>query len=182
MTSSPSIEIYPATVLNNPEELRDVLLSAVVNPLTREPVMDEIEDILALVPTTDAEMAKKYTVVAKRAGQDAIIGMMSLKEPDKVIRSFATGSNPVEITNAYASSRQRGIGSALLSHLEDKAQQDGRSEIVLVSGPRFRLSGWPFWRRKYGEPVGIAEHYFEGAYDGMVWRKSLALADRKVPH
>lgn len=169
---SPSVDIYPATALESPEQLRHVLLSAVVNPITKEPVLDEIEKILASVPRTEADMAKKYTVVAK-AGDTAIVGMMSLQEPDEVMRSFVTGENPTEITNAYVFTRGAGVGRTLVRHLEHKAQTDGHSEIVLVSGPRFRWSGWPFWRKLYGEPVGVAERYFDSTYDGMVWRKDL---------
>jgi GNAT superfamily N-acetyltransferase len=168
-----SIEIYPATSLDDPEELRQVLMSAVVDPTTKEPVLDEIEEILASVPTTETGMAKKYTVFAK-AGKTAIVGMMSLKEPDEVMRRFTMGANPTEITNAYVSIRGAGVGRALVNHLEGKASADGHSEIVLVSGPRFRWSGWPFWRKMYGESIGVAERYFENTYDGMVWRKTLA--------
>jgi hypothetical protein len=174
MTNTPSFDIYPATVLDSPEQLRDVLMSTVVNPITREPVVDEIEDILATLPIAEETMANKYSVVALGTGSRAVLGTMSLIEPDAVMRSFAPGDDPIEITNAYVGQRKSGIGSALVRHLEAKARTDGHSDIVLVSGPRFRRSGWPFWRKMYGEPAGVAELYFENTYDGMVWHKALA--------
>jgi GNAT superfamily N-acetyltransferase len=170
---SPSIDIYPATVLDSPEQLRDVLMHTVIDSATKLPARDEIEDILASVPRIETDMAKKYTLVARASGDAAVLGMMSLQEPDEVISGFALGEKPIEITNAYVLMRGQGIGRKLVEQLEHKALSENRSEIVLVSGPRFKESGWPFWRHLYGEPVGVAKNYFEGAYDGMVWRKSL---------
>lgn len=168
-----SFDIYPATSLDSPEQLRVVLRSTVIDRETEYPALEEIDEILASIPKTDKEMMHKYTVIARGAGNGAVLGMMSLKEPDAIISSFALSANPIEITNAYVGERQSGIGSALVKHLESKARTDGRTEVVLVSGPRFEFSGWPFWQKMYGEHVGVAERYFEGTYDGRVWRKSL---------
>lgn len=173
----PSVDIYPATVLSSPEELQAVLDSAYRDPVTHEvpsDAVDEINEILSLVPETDTELAERYCAVAKASGSASVLGMMTLKHPDEVMRSFAQSENPIELTDAYTLHRRTGAGSALVNHMEQVARERGHTEIVLVSGPRFRPTGWPFWTKLYGEPAGIAERYFEGIYDGAVWRKSLA--------
>jgi hypothetical protein len=175
----PSMDIYPATALNSPKELQEVLNSAFCDPSTNEvpfDAIDEINEILSLVPKTKAELAERYCAIAKASGSMSVIGMMTLKQPDKVMRSFAQSKNPVELTDAYTLKRKTGVGSTLVYHMEQTARERGHTEIVLVSGPRFRWSGWPFWTKLYGESVGVAERYFENTYDGQVWRKSLTVA------
>lgn len=174
--TNPEIDIYPATAISSPEELREVLNSAIINPITREPVVEDIEEVIASVPRSEAELAEKYCAVARDKNTSQILGMMSLKNPDDVIRDFALTESPVEVTDAYALRVGTGVGSLLLSHLEEVARQRGHTEIVLVSGPRYMTRGWKFWTKLYGEPVGVAEKYFEDKYNGKVWRKELTSA------
>ncbi|MBW4061963.1 hypothetical protein HJC99_05325 [Candidatus Saccharibacteria bacterium] len=175
MTSD--IEICDLFTIHNPREsLLPVLISAIRNPPTDEVAMDEITEVLAAILSYRNQPSQGYCVVAKQPGSQVLLGVMTLKPPDKIIRGFARSENPIELTDAYVLTRRTGIGRALVAHMENKARADGHTEIVLVSGPRFRWSGWPFWRRLYGRPVGIAERYFndaEGEYDGSVWRKPL---------
>lgn len=100
---------------------------------------------------------------------------MGLQVPGETMRAFASSANPAEIINAYvsASQRGRGIGSALLRGMEQTAKDEGYSELIVNSGPRYQLSGWPFWQRMYGEPVALAEDYYGPRFHAAVWRKSL---------
>ena len=176
MSFMSSVDIYPATALDSTLELQAVLNSAYRDPYTNEipaDAVDEINEILSLVPKTEAELAERYCAIARISGGATVLGMMSLKNPDDVIRSFAKSDNPIELTDAYTLTRRAGIGAALVGHVEQVARERGHTEIVLVSGPRFQPTGWPFWTKLYGEPVGTAYQYFENTYDGRVWRKSL---------
>lgn len=171
--AAPGLDIYPATTLDSPEQLRAVLNSAVTDPFTREPAVDDIEAILAAVPRSAADLVERYCAVARDPTTAQVLGMMTLKHPDGIMRSFAVTDNPVEIDDAYALTMRSGIGTALVEHVESVARDRGHTELVLVSGPRFMTRGWHFWTKLYGEPVGTASNYFEGTYDGKVWRKPL---------
>lgn len=175
MVSPQSFEIIPATELPDAELLRPVLESAVRNPITREIVYEDVEDILASVPRSDEDMDRKYTIVAWSLETPKALGMMSLMMPDTVMRAFAQTPHPIELTNAYVLDDVRGggLGRTLVQHLEDRAIDQGHTEIVLNSGPRFRFSGWPFWQKMYGEPVGVAKDYYGPRFDAPVWRKML---------
>jgi GNAT superfamily N-acetyltransferase len=154
--------------------LRQVLESAVVNPVTKEPVSDEIEELLLRYKDIlDGDSEEQYFVAHDSQGQP--IGVMGLAPPDAEIRSFTTTDNPIEIVNAYILSAKRGVGvgSHLVRHLEMIASLNGYTEVVLNSGPRYRWSGWPFWTRMFGEPIGIAEKYYDGEWDAMVWHHEL---------
>ena len=172
----PDFELVPATALDDAELLRPVLESAVRNPFTGEIVYEDVNSILGSVPRSQEDMERKYTVVAWSNDEAKALGMMSLMQPDSVMRSFALGSNPIELTNAYVLNTVRGLnlGRTLVRHLEERAQEQGHTEIILNSGPRFRPTGWPFWRRMYGEPVGIAEDYYGPGLSAPVWRKPLS--------
>lgn len=90
--------------------------------------------------------------------------MMGLQTPGETMKSFAVTDNPAEIINAYVAYDQRGMGTgrSLVKHLEELASQKGYKEVILNSGPRYMRSGWPFWRRIYGEPAGVAKNFYDG--------------------
>lgn len=171
-----AFEIAPITALYNPELLlRPVLTSAIRDPETGDVDYKDVNEVLASLPRTEVDLKDKYTAVAIATEGARVLGMMSLVVPDKRMYRFAKSPNPIELTNAYVldTAQRRGVGEGLLRHLEEKAQSEGHTEIVLNSGPRYAKVGWMFWKKQYGEPVGIAEGYYESKYDAMVWRKEL---------
>jgi GNAT superfamily N-acetyltransferase len=171
---NPSVEVFPATALTDVELLRPALESAVRHPLTGEVFTDEIEGYLQAVDTVRQGLGDKYYAIAQTSG-GLTVGMMGLERPGPEVAAFATTDNPIELVNAYVlkSSRDAGVGRALVRHLEDKARADGHTELLLNSGPRYQRSGWPFWRKMYGEPVGSLPDYYGAGFDAMVWRTSL---------
>jgi len=167
------VSINPLSLKDLPG-LRAVLESSVVNPITKEVAQDEVEDLLARYEELISEGGEeKYFVAHNHEGQP--VGIMGLAPPDDAIRSFTTTENPIEIVNAYilSTSRGVGVGSHMVRHLEMLAKLGGHTEVVLASGPRYALTGWPFWRKMYGEPAGVAEKYYENEYDAQVWHKEL---------
>ncbi|MEK7095974.1 MAG: GNAT family N-acetyltransferase [Patescibacteria group bacterium] len=160
--------------LEDVENLRPVLEQSICNPITKEVIQDEVEEVLFSVRETAQGLDDRTYVIAETP-EGRIVGVMGLQEPDEVMRSFADTDNPVEIINAYVAYDQRGMGTgrSLVKHLDELAKQRGYKEIVLNSGPRYMQSGWPFWRKIYGEPAGVAKNFYNGRYDAMVWRKSL---------
>lgn len=167
-------DIYPASALRDVEQLRVPLESAVINPVTKEVFSGEVEEVLTSIEAARHGQTDRYYAVALASGGQAL-GVMGLQQPGESMRGYAASANPAEIINAYVldAGRGRGVGRALLNHLEMKAGELGHTEIVVNSGPRYMLSGWPFWRRMYGEPSAVAKDYYGPRYDAMVWRKTL---------
>jgi GNAT superfamily N-acetyltransferase len=100
---------------------------------------------------------------------------MGLKLPDETMRGFARTNRPIEVINAfvYPPYRGTGVGTLLLRHVEDAARQNGFTEIVVNSGPRYRETGWPFWIKRYGSAIGKADDYYGPGIHAPVWRKIL---------
>jgi len=169
-----AIEIVPATALPDVNLLRPVLESSVVDPWTGEAFTTEIEEDLRLVKEYLEGSTDRYYAIARKSG-GAVVGMMGLQAPTEEMLALATTTNPIELINAYVlrSSREAGVGTALVRHIESKARSDGRTELLLNSGPRYQRYGWPFWRKNYGEPVDVLVDYYGPGFDAMVWRTML---------
>ena len=69
--------------------------------------------------------------------------------------------------------RGAGAGSAMLRELELFARMNGFASLLVVSGSRNRDTGYPFWRRQYGEPVRWDADYFGPGQERVVWRASV---------
>ncbi len=174
LDAAPVFQIYPATVLDDIEQLRPVFETTIRDPITREIFTDEVSENLEYAEQFRRGQGEMYFAVALAAGRQAV-GVMALRPLAPSMRQFAETARPVELTTACVMDSQRGsgVGRALVSHLETVAKERGHSEIVLNSGPRYRATGWPFWRRLYGEPVAVAKDYYGPRFDAMVWRKIL---------
>ena len=166
--------IRPAAEAANLETLRPVLESAMQQPLAGEVFFDEVESVLTNVKDSISGLSSQsYLIAESQAG--IALGMLGMRVPNKTMRTFAVTANPAEIINAFVSSDQRGrgIGATLLRVMERMARNEGYNELVVNSGPRYRLSGWPFWSHMYGKPVALAEDYYGPHFHAAVWRKLL---------
>lgn len=173
MSTAPEIEIFPVTALDDVELLRPVMEDAVRHPLTHEVIHEEIDDNLRSIEASKQPGSDSYFAVA-RIG-DQVVGSMGLEPPIPELRRLATTDNPIELVNAYVAKafRGQGVGRLLVHHLEDRATANGHTELLLNSGPRYRLSGWRFWREMYGEPFGVLKDHYGPRFDAMVWRTDL---------
>ena len=142
---------------------------------TGELLADEIAELEAEIRSSiDGDDQRKYFVAEDTDGK--AIGIMGMQSPPyKELVHFTTSDNPMEIINAYVDSdkRQSGTGKALVRYIEDQALQQGNTELLVNSGPRYRDTGWPFWTKLYGKPVGTAVGFYGPGGDAMIWRKSL---------
>ena len=169
------IEIVPAGEAVDLLSLRPALETAICHPFTREVITDEVEQVMTAVRESADGLGNRFYAIAQTSGGIAV-GVMGLQSPDPAMRIYTTTVNPIEITNAYLDRDLRGqhVGTKLVSYLELVAREQGNTEIVLNSGPRYARSGWPFWRKTYGDPVAIAKNYYGPRYDAMIWRKLLS--------
>lgn len=71
------------------------------------------------------------------------------------------------------SHRGLGVGQSLLQGIEATAARMGFTILLVVSGSRNREGGYPFWRRRYGEPFRWDDDYFGAGQERVVWRWAL---------
>lgn len=174
--NQPALQVYPTTLLHNVEALREVYEDSVRFPMPDGPVRhEEVQEDLDLVRDSNAGLSsRRYLFAQDTSG--LILGVMGLQIPEEAMLRFSLTDKPIELINAYAlrNSRAKGVGSTLLAAIEVLAKESGHEEIILNSGPRYKETGWPFWRKKYGDPVGILEDRYGPGLDAMVWRKVLS--------
>jgi len=157
------------------EQLRPILESTIKDPDTNETITEEVESIITdIIDSLSKNNDKEYLVAT--SAEKVVIGMMGLRPACEAMRGFAQSENPCEIINAFVdqSTQKSGVGSELVKATERKAFNDGYTEVIVNSGPRYRDTGWAFWQKMYGEPSSVAAGYYGEGRDAMVWRKSLA--------
>jgi len=139
-----------------------------------EPLTEEISNVLAAVKASlEGENGRKYVVAEDDQGN--VIGIMGMTTPSNDMQPYITSDNAVEFINAYVDKEARGTGAGklLAKQLEEMAIQDGHTEIIVNSGPRYKDTGWAFWTKMYGEPVAMQKDLYGPGADAPVWRKSL---------
>jgi GNAT superfamily N-acetyltransferase len=145
---------------------------------TGDPLPDEVNKVLRNVEASieRPRPTEMYFLVAEDENRQ-VVGLMGFTKPDKDMRAFTSrvDANPVELINAYIDEEQRGsgAGTALADGLEHIAREAGFTEVLVNSGPRYQESGWPFWDKRYGEPVAIQRDLYGPGGDAPVWRGSL---------
>lgn len=160
--------------------IKPILETWVRNPQTGEILTEEvINDLISMADSLNKKGDKEYFVAQTTQGK--IIGTMGLSHPKLEIKPFATTPKPVELINAYVDINFRGgkgVGSALVSKLAERAATGGFTEILLDSGPRYRVTGWGFWDKQPGfQRIGIAKELYGLEGDAPVWQRILAQID-----
>lgn len=157
------------------ELLQPVLEQSIRNPADGLILGDEVAEVMASIEgSTEPRSERKY-FVAYDWHQGQLLGVMGFQKPSEDMLPFATaGDKTAELINAYVDLEARGqdIGKNLVGWLGDLAS--GRAfrheEFVVNSGPRYRDTGWPFWTKVFGEPVGSIEDKYGAGNHAMVWR------------
>lgn len=143
--------------------------------ITGELLTEEVRTTLEEIEKSLRHENKKQFFVAQ-SPDGSVSGMMGIQPPDLAMRTFARTTHPAEIINAYVHFDERqgkGVGSALVSAVEDESRKQGFEELLLNSGPRYKETGWPFWKKTFGEPVGVLKNHYGPTNDAPVWRKVL---------
>lgn len=169
--------VRPAEEVRDITALLPVLRSAIQNPLNGQTIEEDVQAVVESVRGSAAGVNNRNYLIAETPAGTAL-GVMGLQAPpDPGMTEFSVTSNPAEVINAYVDGQQRGagVGKALLSGIEKLALARGHDELIVNSGPRYRLTGWPFWTRMYGEPVAMAKDYYGTGYDAAVWRTLLSI-------
>lgn len=146
-----------------------------------EVIQEEVEDIVRRLEGAVSH-TNGYTYEVVRDEEGKAIGMAGLRDPEPSMEEFKSfaDTKSAELVNVFLSPdyRGKGLGHSLLNATFDKAKGLGYTEVIWNSGPRYRFSGWSFYKRTVGEPVAIANAYYGYDKDGTprnapVWRKKL---------
>lgn len=137
---------------------------------------DEVKgDMATLRKSLDANSGKTIFVAQTQDGET--IGMMGLSEkPKEPLIPFAKTDDPSELIVAYVHPDHtgRGVGTALITAVQNLAIRLGKKEILLESGPRHKKTGYPFYDQQPGfERVGVISDFYGAGQDTVVWRKTL---------
>lgn len=157
-------------------QLKPILESWIRNMLTHEIIPEEVgKDLAFLEGSLDGSNGRQYLVAKTHKGKlVGVIGLSPVKEP---LRQFASTEKPIELVNAYVDRNYRGgqgVGTALVRGLRERAAEQGFTEILLDSGPRYRFTGWGFWDKQPGfRRVGVAKDLYGLGNDAPVWQRLL---------
>ena len=129
----------------------------------------ETDETLSRVLATGTEVH----VVAVE--DDAVVGVMGLEFEGIRPPLFGPDDRPASLISAYVDNdrRCRGIGSALADHLESVALSRGCTRLVVVSGPRSREVGYPFWTSRYGDIAYYDPDAFGPGVECVAWSVKL---------
>lgn len=139
------------------------------------PLTAEIAGHLARMSTSLIEDSGYRYLVAVTEDEE-IIGVVGMRPPSPEVLRFVATERPVEMINAYVDTRHRkgrGVGTALVRELERLARECGHAEMVLNSGPRYRISGWEFFDKLGYERRGLARNLYGEGDHAPVWSKIL---------
>jgi L-amino acid N-acyltransferase YncA len=157
--------------------LQPILEQWVTDRDTGDVLTDEVAVDMDYIAASINGLGSTRFLVAEENNQT--LGIMGVQPPAEAMLNYTTTQRPAELTYALVSdeARGKGIGTNLVNALSVLALEAGATELVVASSPRYEKSGWAFWKKLFGEPVGLAEGYGGSGGDALVWRKPLGKAE-----
>ena len=153
--------------------IRSIVEEWLLDPAEHEPLVAEIDRHVQDIATALREERPCCEfLVAERNG---VIGVCGLRWAGIAPELVQAGDAAAEVVSAYVRhvALGQGVGRALLDEVERRARQHGFRTLLVVSGSRSRVHGYPFWQKRYGDPVRWDEDYFGPGAERAVWRHEL---------
>lgn len=157
-------------------QLKPILETWLKDSTTGEILPDEVaEDIEYMSRSLEGRNQREYLVAETAEGK--VVGMIGLSPLKQALQEFVKTERPIELVNAYVDKdyrEGRGVGSALVNKLTERAKEKGFTEILLDSGPRYEHTAWGFYDKQPGfQRVGIAKDLYGPGGDAPVWQRLL---------
>lgn len=141
-----------------------------------EEVEGDLDHVRRNLNAFESEVNERYLVAEDLTGR--ILGMMGLVfEPKAPLKPFARTDRPMELVRAYVDDDFRGgkgVGTALIKHIESLAKSKGATEILLDSVPRYEKSGHGFYDKMGYQRVGTIPNLYGPDGTAIVWQKVLS--------
>lgn len=145
-------------------------------PAETGPVLEgEVQEMLDYMQESMAgENDRYYFVLTLPHGE--VAGFVCIASLDEAMQQFVTTARPIELKNLYVDKGARkgkGVGSTLYTFAKQWAKEQNYTELLLNSGPRYQETGWPFYQKVVGDPVGILKDFYGIGLHAPVWREEL---------
>lgn len=160
-------------------QLLNILSTWVRDRNTKQVLFDEIDDDLKVMEESldFGGNGHKFFVAVSSDLSGSVLGVVGYRKPDTRMIPYTTTKNAIELINCYVSiddRKGRGVGTKLVERVEEDARENGYTEIILNSGPRYEKTGWGFYDKLSGyERIAVAKNYYGEGGDAVVWRKEL---------
>jgi predicted N-acetyltransferase YhbS len=158
--------------------VRAILAQHVIDRLTGQPVLDEIERIIACMREDRDELGRRRKYfVARQADSGLVLGCMSYSDADRKIAEHCgiAVEESVELHNVFVSRcvQGMGVGRELFRTVCMAAQEEGKKWLLVVSGPRYSQS-WGFYDAVCDTCAGYILNAYGDGVHAKTWSKSLA--------
>lgn len=157
------------------------------DPILRQHVRDrrtgvilngEIEEIKGYMRGEKDEengRTRKYLVAKDLTGR--VVGCMAYSTPDAdMIKHFnTTPDESAELLNAFVANdvfRGGGVGRQLFNAICDEVRKEGKSKLLINSGPRYKAS-WGFYDKFCDENMGFIKDKYDKGGDANTWIRYL---------
>lgn len=159
------------------DDLEYILRQHIRHYQTGEVMQNEIDDIKKYMRGGIDEYGRTRKYFVAKDSEGKILGCMGFTEPDPdLIKHYDTNlEESVELVNAFVSSnvfRGGGVGLKLFNAICDIAKKEGKKQILLSSGPRYRGS-WGFYDKVSDTRGDLLIDKFGPTRHAPTWIKNL---------
>ena len=159
------------------EQLKPILETHVRDSETGEIIQREVADIQGYMKGKKDVFGRTRKYFVARDDKDNLLGCIGYTQPEpKMISHFNTSpEESAELVNAFVSAsvyRGGGVGKTLFNAACDRVKTDGKKQVILNSGPRYKKS-WGFYDRLCDESKGFLIDYYGKGRHAKTWRKAL---------
>lgn len=142
-----------------------------------EIITEEVEEILGRMRGSLIESLDdiSYHYLVAELSQMGLVGMIGYRQPPQgMINQFVKTEKPAEGINFFVARdiKGQGVGSRLNRALIAELRENGYTEFLFDSGPRYEKSGHPFHDSHY-QRVGVIDNRYGKGYNASVWRIEL---------
>lgn len=160
--------------LSDIPHLDPILQEWIRDRYTGELIPEEIADVLNNVQESIENPSPEIAYFVAESNDGRVLGMLGTKQVDSLMLHLAETQHPIELTNAYVAgaSRGHGMGRELFNQAALWAGQNGYTETIWNSGPRYAATAWGFYNHYY-DRLGVLEHFYGPGGDAPVWHQVL---------
>lgn len=101
--------------------------------------------------------------------------MGGLRKVTPMLKRYIKDKNkPIEMLHIFFSldGRKKKLEIELINYLFEKARNLGYTSVCWDSGPRYKDTLWPIYKKHFGEPTVSGSNFYDNL-DSMIWEVKL---------